>query len=129
MIILKDINKIDKRHTVDIISSYSHANAIQLNEDGTYDSVTYMIDDVRTYNNEAIIDATDDELESYRKYCRKFQKGDKVLINQGRKMRGQIKIVKSMFKFVVPHTYGKQYTDYLVFEDGTKVNKLHCIIL
>lgn len=35
MVILRDLNKIDNRHTVDIINSYSHAIAIQINDDGT----------------------------------------------------------------------------------------------
>ena len=129
MIILVDKNKVDKRHTVEIINSYSHAIARQLNNDGTYEDIIYMIDDVRTYQNEAIIDATDEELEIYRKNMKRFKIGDIVKIVSGRKMKNEIKKVKDMFRFMVPNTYGKQYTDYLVFDDGTKVNKLHCIIL
>lgn len=129
MVILRDINKIDKRHTVDINNSISFATAIQINEDGSYDRVTYMEDDVRTYNNEAIIDATEEEKETYRKYMRRFKIGDTVKIVSGRKMKNEIKKVKDMFRFTVPNTYGKVYTDYLVFEDGTKVNRLYCIIL
>lgn len=60
---------------------------------------------------------------------RRFKIGDIVKIVSGRKMKNEIKKVKDMFRFIVPNTYGKQYTDYLVFEDGTKVNRLHCIIL
>lgn len=129
MVILRDLNKIDNRHTVDIINSYSHATARQINDDGSYEDIIYMIDDVRTYNNEAIIDATDEELEIYRKNMKRFKIGDIVKIVSGRKMKNEIKKVKDMFRFTVPNTYGKQYTDYLVFDDGTKVNKLHCIIL
>lgn len=129
MIILRDINKVDKRHTVDINNSITFATAIQINEDGSYESIIYMEDDVRTYDNEAIIDATEEEKETYRKYMRRFKIGDIVKIVSGRKMKNEIKKVKDMFRFIVPNTYGKQYTDYLVFEDGTKVNRLHCIIL
>lgn len=129
MIILRDINKVDKRHTVDINNSITFATAIQINEDGSYESIIYMEDDVRTYDNEAIIDATEEEKETYRKYMRRFKIGDIVKIVSGRKMKNEIKKVKDMFRFIVPNTYGKQSTDYLVFEDGTKVNRLHCIIL
>ena len=129
MVILRDLNKIDNRHTVDIINSYSHAIAIQINDDGSYEDIIYMIDDVRTYNNEAIIDATDEELEIYRKNMKRFKIGDIVKIVSGRKMKNEVKKIKDMFRFTVPNTYGKQYIDYLVFDDGTKVNKLHCIIL
>ena len=120
---------IDERHTVDTINNISFADAIQINEDGSYDRVTYIEDDVRTYDNEAIIDATEEEKETYRKYMRRFKIGDTIKIVSGRKMKNEIKKVKDMFRFTVPNTYGKQYTDYLVFEDGTKVNRLHCIIL
>ena len=129
MVILRDIDKVDNRHTVDIISSISFSDAVQLNEDGTYERVTYMIDDERTYSNEAIIDATDEELEIYRKYKREFKIGDTIKIVAGRKMKGEIKEIAKMFRYVIPNTYGKRYTDYLVFTDGTKVNKLYCEIL
>lgn len=66
MVILRDINKVDKRHTVDINNSITFATAIQINEDGSYESIIYMKDDVRTYDNEAIIDATEEEKETYR---------------------------------------------------------------
>lgn len=129
MVILRDIDKIDNRHTVDIISSISFSDAVQINEDGTYERVTYMIDDERTYDNEAIIDATDEELEAYRKYRKEFKIGDIVKIIDGRKMKGETKEIAKMFRFTVPNTYGKIYTDYLVFTDGTKVNKLYCEII
>lgn len=129
MVILRDIGKVDNRHTVDIINSISFSTAIQLNEDGTYERVTYMIDDIRTYDNEAIIDATDEELETYRKHKGEFKIGDIVKIVAGRNMKGETKEIAKMFRFTVPNTYGKRYTDYLVFTDGTKVNKLYCEIL
>lgn len=129
MVILRDIDEVDNRHTVDIINSISFAIAIQINEDGTYDRVNYMTDDVRTYGNEAIIDATEEELEIYRKQTKQFRIGDTVKIVNGRKMKNEIKEVAKMFRYTIPNTYGKQYTDYLVFTDGTKVNKLYCEIL
>lgn len=127
--IMFETNKIDTRHTIDIDNGITMAVAIQLNEDGTYERVVYMIDDERTFGNEAILDATEEELEAYRKYRNKFQIGDKVQIIDGRKMKNEIKEIAKMFRYVVPNTYGKQYTDYLVFTDGTKVNKLYCKIL
>ena len=121
--------KVDKRRTVAIVSSITFAKAIQINEDGSYDGVTYMTDDKRTWDNEAIIDADEEELELYRKRMKQFKVGDKVKIVDGRKMKGETKIIKRMFRYTVPGTYGKQYTDYLVFTDDTKVNKHYCIIL
>lgn len=118
--------EIDNRHVVKIINSISHATAIIITNDGTYESITYMDDDYRSWENEAIIDATEEELESYRKYCRKFKKGDKVVIARGRKMKGEIKEVESLFTFKIQQCYGHADVDYLVFTDGSKVNKLHC---
>ena len=126
MVILRDENKVDNRHTVDIRNSLSFADAVQINEDGTYDYVTYMIDDERTWNNKAIIDATDEEKEAYRKYCRNFEKGDKIKIVKGRKMLGEIKEVKDKFTYVIPNTYGKKKIYYLIFTDNTKVNEFYC---
>lgn len=120
--------EIDKRHCVDIINLYSFAKARMLNSDGTYEDVCYMDDDVRTYNNEAIIDATKEELETYRKYMHRFEVGDKVIINRGRKMKGETKIIKDFFTYRPAGTYNCD-TNYLVFTDGTKVNRLHCDIL
>ena len=128
MIILYDDTgkHIDARHTVDIRNSITFASAIQITEDNKYESVIYMSDDSRTFMNTAIIDATDEELEQYRKYCKNFRPGDIVKITKGRKMLNEIKTVKNNFKYVVPNTYGKAYVNYLVFTDGTKVNKLYC---
>ena len=117
--------EIDKRHTVNIVNSYTVAKAIQLNDDGSYEDIIYMTDDERTYNNEAIIDATSEELEAYRKYKKEFKVGDKIKIVSGRKMKDEIKTIKDIF------TYKAAYTDteYLVFTDNTKVQSKHCIIL
>ena len=117
--------EIDKRHTVNIVNSYTIAKAIQLNEDGTYESVIYMTDDERTFNNEVIIDATPEELEAYRKYKKDFKIGDKVKIITGRKMKDEIKTIKDTFTYKAAYTD----TDYLVFTDNTKVQSKHCIIL
>lgn len=127
--IMYDNNLVDERHTVDIDNGITMSVAIQVNEDGTYERVMYMIDDERTFGNEAIIDATDEELETYRKYRKEFKIGDIVKIIDGRKMKGETKEIAKMFRFTVPNTYGKIYTDYLVFTDGTKVNKLYCEII
>lgn len=126
MVILRDENKVDNRHTVDRINSLSFADAVQINPDGTYEHITYMDDDQRTWGNEAIIDATDKEKEAYRKYCKIFQKGDKVKIVKGKKMLGETKEVKDKFTYIVPNTYGKKKIYYLVFTDNTKVNEFYC---
>ena len=127
--IMYDSSKTDERHTVDIDNGITMAVAIQINEDGTYDRVMYMIDDERTFGNEVILDATEDELEEYRKHMRRFRKGDRVRIVDGRKMRGEIKEVEDMFTYRPSGTYGHQDVEYLVFTDGTKVNKLYCEII
>ena len=127
--IMFDLDAIDTRHTVDIDNGITMSVAIQVNEDGTYERVMYMIDDERTFGNEVILDATEEELETYRKYKKRFKKGDKVKIVNGRKMKGEIKEVKDFFTFRPNGTYGHQDVEYLVFTDGTKVNKLHCEII
>lgn len=124
------INKIvDNRVTVDIIMHLTFAEAVQLNSDGSYEKVTYMTDDVRDYDNEAIIDATEEQLETYRKHKNKFKIGDTVKIVKGRKMVGEEKVIYKFFTYRPNGTYGHQDIEYLVFTDGTKVNKLHCIII
>lgn len=56
-------------------------------------------------------------------------KGDKVIIARGRKMKGEEKIVNGYYRFDVRGTYGHQYTEYLFFTDGTKVNINHCDVV
>lgn len=56
-------------------------------------------------------------------------KGDKVVIKRGRKMVGEIKEVKGYYRYDVDGTYGKVYTEYLLFTDGTKVNINHCDVV
>ena len=127
--IMFDNDAIDTRHTVDIDNGITMSVAIQINEDGTYERVMYMIDDERTFGNEVILDATEEEKETYRKYRKRFRKGDKVKIIAGRKMKDEIKEIKDFFTFRPNGTYGHQDVEYLVFTDGTKVNKLYCVIL
>lgn len=55
--------------------------------------------------------------------------GDIVTIKRGRKMVGETKKVVNGFRFYIDGTYGKKYTDYVVFEDGTKVNIDHCDVV
>jgi predicted lipase len=128
MIIFYEENgkRVDNRHTVDIKNRISYASAIQVNADGTYEEVTYMTDDMRTYRNEAIIDTTKEEEETYRKYRRQFRKGDRVIIARGRKMKGETKMVASIFTYRPQGTYGWNDIEYLLFTDHTKVNKEHC---
>lgn len=121
--------EIDNRHCVDTRNSISFADAIVINENGGYDYVMYMTDDMRTWDNEVVIDATEEEIKEYRKAYHKFKIGDKVKINRGRKMLGEIKEIKGFYTFRPDRTYGHCDTNYLVFTDGTKVNKLHCDII
>ena len=127
MVIINNIK--DSRITVDIILHLSFAEAVQLNSDGSYEKVTYMTDDIRDYANEAIVDANEEQLETYRKYKNRFKIGDKIKIVKGRKMVGEEKIVNKFFTYRPNGTYGDQDIDYLVFTDGTKVNKLNCVII
>ena len=53
--------------------------------------------------------------------------GDAITIVKG-KLKGANKVVSGFYKFIVPNTYGKVYTDYLLFEDGTKTNINNCLI-
>lgn len=55
-------------------------------------------------------------------------KGDKVVINRGRKMRGEVKQVKGFFRYDIKGTY-HQCVDYLTFTDGNKCNILNCDVL
>lgn len=128
MIILRDLNKVDNRHVVDIKNNYSFANAVVVvdSKKNEYEYITYMIDDKRTWSNEAIIDATEAEKEQYRKYTRKFKTGDKVVIKRGRKMLNEVKEIKDFFTYSPRGTYGHCDTHYLIFTDGTKVNRMHC---
>ena len=128
MIIYGD-GSVDNRNTVAINNSYSHATATQINADGSYDYVIYMTDDMRTWNNDAVIDASPKQLKEYRIRFNMFNIGDIVKIVKGRKMINEIKTVKDIFNYVPRGTYGHQNTKYLVFEDGTKVQAQNCIIL
>lgn len=129
MIKFADKKVIDNRVVVDIKARISHSKAVVLNNDGTYEEVLYMTDDQRTWSNEAIIDATKEQLEDYRIYKNDIKKGDIIKIIDGRKMKGEIKQVKYEFTYRPDGTYGHQDVDYLVFTDGTKVNKLYCQIV
>ena len=49
--------------------------------------------------------------------------GDAVEIVKGRGLPiGEHKIVKDTYRYTVANTYGRCFTDYLVFTDGTKTN-------
>ena len=54
-------------------------------------------------------------------------RGNLVEVYKGR-MKGYKGIAKSFFRYDVAGTYGKVYTDYIVFEDGSKTNILNCCI-
>lgn len=53
--------------------------------------------------------------------------GDIVDIVKG-KLKDNTKQIKGFFRYVVPNTYGKRYTDYIVFTDGTKTDIKNCEI-
>lgn len=126
---LKIDGKVDLRHVVDIDNG-SLATAIVLNNDGTYSRVTYMDnDDMRTWNNICEIDATPEELESYRKYKCDFRNGDQVQIVSGRKMKGETKTVDYKYTVNIEQLYQHGHINYLRFTDGTAVQAKHCIIL
>ena len=74
--------------------------------------------------------ASDDEVKQYcrEKYGYIFD-GDEIEIYKGRKMVGEHKIVKKGYRYEVAGTYGKVYTDYLVFTDGTKCNINNCKVV
>lgn len=122
---LKIDDKIDNRHVVDIKNSSSFADAIVINNDGSYERVTYMTDDMRTWGNKCVIDATPLEQEEYRKYRNDFRVYDKVKIISGRKMLGEIKTVESIFDININY----KNISYLGFSDGTKCQASHCQII
>ena len=126
MIIYGD-GSIDNRNTVAINSGYSHATAIQINADGSYDYVIYMTDDMRTWDNDAIIDASPKQLKEYRIKFNMFKIGDLVKIIKGRKMLNETKRISKIYMYRPNNTYID--IEYLVFEDGTKVQAQNCIIL
>lgn len=53
--------------------------------------------------------------------------GDAVVVVKG-KLKGAKKTISGFFKYIVPNTYNKTYTDYLIFDDGTKTNINNCLI-
>ena len=127
---LKTDGVIDKRTVVDIDNGYIRAAAVVINDDKTYSYITYMDDDdMRTWNNEAEIDATPEEIEAYRKYKNDFRFGDKIKIISGRKMKGEIKTVESRYTYNVGALYQHGNIEYLKFTDGTSVQAKHCVIL
>ena len=74
--------------------------------------------------------ATEEEVKNFtRKYRGCIYFGDTVVINRGRKMRGETKTVCGGYRYEVPGTYGHQCIDYLFFTDGTKVNMRHCDVI
>lgn len=96
-------------------------------EEGTM----YLLDDGTTTKvNPGLEYATEAEKKLFasREYGTIF-KGDQVVIKRGRKMLNEVKEVKGSYRFVVDGTYGKVYTDYLTFTDGTKVNIDHCDVV
>lgn len=67
--------------------------------------------------------ATEEEKKQYaREHYNYIFRGDKVIIARGRKLKGEEKVVNGYYRFEVAGTYGKVYTDYIYFTDGTKTN-------
>ena len=70
--------------------------------------------------------ATKEEKQLY--YMKKGHlfKGQEVEIVKGRKLPiGSKHIIKSFYRYNVAGTYGHCYTDYVVFEDGTKTDVMN----
>lgn len=68
-------------------------------------------------------EATEEEAKEFYRSLNFLFVGDEVVIIKGRKIPlGEHKVIKGFSKFVVPNTYGKRYTDYVHFTDGTKTN-------
>ena len=57
---------------------------------------------------------------------KRFLKGDILKITKGRKNVGYQGKVADTFRYYVQGTFKKQFTDYVVFEDGSKVNRMNC---
>lgn len=75
----------------------------------------------------AFIMASEEEKKAYlNKYGIVFI-GDKVEVIKG-KLKGSIKTVSGFYRYIIPNTYGKAYTDYLIFDDNTKTNIFNCSI-
>jgi hypothetical protein len=72
-------------------------------------------------------EATEEEKHDFYNSLGFVFEGDIVEIVKG-KLKGEFKKIKGFFRYVVPNTYGKQYTDYITFTDGTKTNILNCQI-
>ena len=72
-------------------------------------------------------EATEEEKHDFYNSLGFVFEGDKVGIVKG-KMKGESKTISRFFKYVVPNTYGKKYTDYVVFTDDTKTNIANCEI-
>lgn len=53
--------------------------------------------------------------------------GDLVEVAKG-KLKGAKKTVNGYYKYIVPNTHNKVYTEYLLFDDGTKTNIFNCSI-
>lgn len=72
-------------------------------------------------------EATEDDIKALAHSRGFYFIGDTVDIVKG-KLKGTSKRIVNEFKYVVPNTYGHVYTDYLVFDDGTKTNIRNCQI-
>ena len=71
--------------------------------------------------------ATESEKKAYGNALGFVYPCDLVFIEKG-KLKGSFKQVVNTFDYIVPNTYGKAKTTYLVFADGTKTNILNCLI-
>lgn len=68
-------------------------------------------------------EATEEEVKEFYRSLNFISEGDEVVIIKGRKIPlGEHKVIKGFSRFVVPNTYGKQYTDYVHFTDGTRTD-------
>ena len=71
--------------------------------------------------------ATEEEIHQFANKRGFYFIGDTVYIAKGR-LKGQSKRITGEFRYTVPNTYGRVYTDYLTFDDNTKTNIANCTI-
>ena len=67
--------------------------------------------------------ATEEEVKEFYRSLNFLFKGDEVVIIKGRKIPvGEHKVIRGFSQFLVPNTYGRRYTNYVHFTDGTKTD-------
>lgn len=116
---------IDKEGTVYLFSN-NEQHIIWDNDQAGFDNLAPEVQEMFQKSRAA----TEEEVKQFARIVRgAIFKGDKVVINRGRKMVGEQKIAFREYRYDVANTYGHVCVHYLVFEDGTKVNIDHCDVV